>query len=88
MTTNNARGLGKCANSHVGSFGYATRPDEAYPFCSQCGLPMVWQCAACESPMPDDQAELITARFCRHCGAPYFGAETPDDPQAAPDESA
>ncbi len=70
--TNEARGLGKCENEHIGSYGYPTRPDAAYPFCSQCGKAMVWVCAACEAPVPEDSTELTTARFCRQCGAPYF----------------
>jgi hypothetical protein len=28
--------------------------------------------------MPDDADELAVARFCRHCGAAYFG----DEPEA------
>jgi hypothetical protein len=69
------RGLGKCAQGHIGSYGYASRPDQNYPFCPQCGMPMVWACPACDSRMPDDADELAVARFCRHCGAPYFGDE-------------
>jgi hypothetical protein len=72
------RGLGKCAQGHIGSYGYASRPDQEYPFCPQCGTPMVWRCPACESPMPDDAGELAVARFCRHCGAAYFGDEPGD----------
>lgn len=67
------RGLGKCERSHIGSFGYSTRPEQKYPFCSQCGTPMVWACASCQASMPDDNDELALARFCRHCGASYFG---------------
>ena len=75
------RGLGKCVGNHIGSFGYSTRPEQRYPFCSQCGTPMVWACAACEAGMPDDADELSAARFCRHCGAAYFG-DVPEE--AAP----
>lgn len=67
------RGLGKCQQAHAGSYGYPTRPEAPYPFCPQCGLPMVWRCPTCESPLPDDSAELVAARFCRQCGAAYFG---------------
>jgi hypothetical protein len=67
------RGLGKCDENHTGSYGYPTRPDQPYPFCSQCGKAMVWACPSCERPLPDDNGELQTARFCRYCGAPYFG---------------
>ena len=66
------KGVGKCENNHTGSYGYPTRPDEKYDFCSNCGTKMVWQCAACNQPVPEDPAELAEARFCRHCGAPYF----------------
>jgi hypothetical protein len=66
------RGLGKCEQDHVGSFGYPSRPDEPYPYCSQCGKSMVWRCAQCEAGLPDDNDELELARFCRHCGAGYF----------------
>lgn len=69
---NSERGIGKCEQHHTGSYGYPTRPEEPYPFCSQCGKPMVWRCASCETPLPDDNAELSAARFCRQCGAPYF----------------
>jgi hypothetical protein len=42
---------------------------------------MVWECAQCGAPLPDDSAELDLARFCRACGAPYFenGAEATTD---------
>lgn len=73
-----ARGLGKCIENHVGSYGYPTRPEAPYPFCPQCGNPMVWACAACESPLPEDNAELLAARFCAQCGAPHF-PERADD---------
>jgi hypothetical protein len=69
------RGLGKCARGHIGSYGYTSRPEQEYPFCPQCGTPMVWRCHACEAAMPDDADELAVARFCRHCGAAYFGDE-------------
>lgn len=67
------RGLGKCEQSHISSFGYPSRPEEPFEFCSQCGNRMVWACTSCEAPVPEDNAELATAQFCRHCGAPYFG---------------
>ena len=66
------RGVGKCKQNHAGSFGYPTRPDAPYDFCPQCGNPMVWDCPNCQSPLPDDPGELISARFCRNCGSPYF----------------
>lgn len=71
------RGLGKCAQDHVGSYGYPTRPEAPYRFCPQCGNGMVWACAQCEAPLPEDSNELALARFCRDCGAQYFedGAE-------------
>jgi hypothetical protein len=71
------KGVGKCENSHSGSYGYPTRPPEKYNFCSKCGKKMVWNCPACGQPVPEDPAELAEARFCRHCGAPYF--ENGDD---------
>jgi hypothetical protein len=67
------RGLGKCAQDHPASFGYPTRPEDPYPFCPICGNPVVWKCAACGRELPDDSNELIAARFCRYCGAAYFG---------------
>ena len=73
------RGLGKCEESHISSFGYPSRPEEPFPFCSQCGKPMVWQCAKCEMQLPEDSAELTSARFCRHCGASYFEESATDD---------
>lgn len=66
------RGLGKCEQNHAGSFGYPTRPEEPYPFCPQCGGPMVWSCAGCDAAIADDSSELALAMFCRHCGARYF----------------
>ena len=66
------RGLGKCEQNHVGSYGYPSRPEEPYGFCAQCGHAMVWQCAQCEAPLPNDSDELLSARFCRECGTPYF----------------
>jgi hypothetical protein len=66
------RGVGKCEQNHAGSFGYPTRPNEPYDFCPQCGNAMVWHCPNCRSPLPDDPGELISARFCRNCGSPYF----------------
>ena len=72
------RGVGKCEEDHAGSYGYPTRPEVPYDFCSQCGKAMIWQCAKCEAPLPDDNSELLAARFCRDCGAPYF----PDSEEA------
>ena len=69
------RGVGKCEENHTGSYGYPTRPEERYPFCSQCGKAMIWECANCAAPLPDDGDELATARFCRECGSPYFSEE-------------
>ena len=69
------RGLGKCTENHIGSFGYPTRPEEEYPFCPQCGNPMMWRCPSCGGGLPEDNAELQTARFCRLCGVPYFDEE-------------
>lgn len=68
------RGVGKCEQHHQGSYGYPSRPDEAYDFCPKCGKTMVWKCLECGSALPDDSAELETAAFCRDCGAPYFPA--------------
>ncbi len=72
------RGLGKCELSHISSFGYPSRPEEPFEFCSQCGKRMVWSCANCQAPVPEDNAELAAAQFCRHCGTPYFG-DTEDE---------
>jgi hypothetical protein len=66
------RGIGKCRENHASSYGYPSRPEEPFPFCSQCGNPMVWRCAECGVPLPEDSTELLTARFCRHCGTAYF----------------
>lgn len=66
------RGIGKCGNDHLGSFGYPTRPEEPYPYCPQCGQQMTWQCPSCSEPVPQDTDELTVARFCRQCGAAYF----------------
>lgn len=81
MAEGQERGLGKCSEDHVGSYGYPTRPAQPYPFCPQCGRQMVWRCAACAQPVPEDNSELLTARFCRYCGAPYFAGDgsAPDD---------
>ncbi|MGE5596665.1 MAG: DUF2321 domain-containing protein [Hyphomicrobiales bacterium] len=70
-------GVGKCANNHLGSYGYPTRPEDPYKFCPQCGNAMVWACGACQAPVPDDPDELKVARFCRECGAGYFGEVAP-----------
>lgn len=66
------RGIGKCVNDHLGSFGYPTRPEEPYPYCPQCGKQMTWKCPNCKEPVPQDTDELTVARFCRQCGAGYF----------------
>ena len=72
---NQSRGLGKCTENHISSFGFATRPEEPFPFCSQCGNPMVWACTQCGAALPEDSDELIVARFCRDCGRGYFDGE-------------
>lgn len=72
------RGLGKCPEDHLGSFGYPTRPEDPYDFCPRCGKPMLWECPQCGHPLPDDTDELTTARFCRDCGAPYFEGAAAD----------
>jgi hypothetical protein len=79
MVEERPRGLGKCSEDHLGSYGYATRPEEPYPFCPQCGKPMVWQCPSCGVAVPDDSDELLKAKFCRQCGANYF-SEKPAEP--------
>lgn len=66
------RGVGKCVEGHLGSYGYPTRPEEPYEFCPQCGNPMVWACSQCGAVLPDDRSELAGAAFCRECGARYF----------------
>ena|GEM_PF-6467469 len=68
----NERGVGKCEETHLGSYGYPSRPEEPYQFCPQCGKAMVWACPSCDTPLPDDSAELEAALFCRQCGAAYF----------------
>lgn len=73
------RAVGKCAENHLGSYGYPTRPEEPYAFCAQCGFPMVWACQECASPLPEDTAELISARFCRQCGHGYFDDTPPSE---------
>jgi len=70
------KGIGKCEEGHSGSYGYPTRPEEPYQFCSQCGKKVVWACPSCEARLPEDAGELETARFCRDCGEAYF--ETSD----------
>jgi predicted RNA-binding Zn-ribbon protein involved in translation (DUF1610 family) len=67
------QGVGKCPESHLGSYGFPTRPADPYAFCPQCGSKMVWACAECQAALPDDPKELETANFCRSCGAAYFG---------------
>jgi hypothetical protein len=71
------RGLGKCEQNHASSYGYPSRPEEPYAFCSQCGNAMVWSCPSCDDPLPEDSAELLAAQFCRKCGASYFGQSAP-----------
>ena len=73
--TEQNHGTGKCAEGHLGSYGYPTRPEEPYAFCAQCGNPMVWACEKCGEPVPIDPQELESARFCRSCGSPYFADE-------------
>lgn len=75
MSEQASRGVGKCRNSHIGSYGFPTRPENQYGFCPQCGEGMVWTCGTCNAPLPDDPAELETAQFCRQCGSAYFQAE-------------
>jgi hypothetical protein len=75
MVQERERGLGKCVQNHAGSYGYPTRPEDAYPFCHICGNAMVWGCPACGATLPDDGAELAAARFCRQCGSPLFEGE-------------
>ena len=70
------RGLGKCPQDHISSYGFPTRPGQPFSFCSQCGNPMIWECTHCHEPLPEDADELILARFCRDCGTSYFGAES------------
>jgi len=82
-SSNNERGTGKCVQSHLGSYGYPTRPEEPYAYCPQCGGVMVWACAACNAQVPQEADELTTAQFCRFCGAPYFAAAEAPGPGAA-----
>ncbi len=70
------RAVGKCEENHPGSYGYPTRPDNAYPFCSQCGKAMVWECPNCQAQLPEDSSELLLARFCRECGTPYCSSDS------------
>jgi hypothetical protein len=76
------QGVGKCAEGHLGSYGFPTRPEEPYRFCPQCGNRMVWMCPQCGAPLPDDPQELESANFCRSCGAGYFDG-TPMEPSAS-----
>ncbi len=66
------KGIGKCEESHLGSYGYPNRPPEPYAFCPQCGNGMVWKCPRCDADLPEDSGELTGARFCRYCGGAYF----------------
>ena len=77
------RGLGKCENDHISSYGFPTRPTEPFAFCSQCGQAMVWKCGECATSVPEDADELKLARFCRQCGTGYFGDEAEDEAQEA-----
>jgi hypothetical protein len=80
-----ARGVGKCVEGHIGSYGYPTRPEEPYPYCPQCGSAMVWRCPVCDEPVPHEADELATAHFCRFCGAPYFAeGEIPEGDEHRP----
>lgn len=72
MAEEHPRGVGKCIENHLGSYGYPTRPVEPYNFCATCGNPMVWRCAQCKAFLPEDPDELMAARFCRDCGGAYF----------------
>ena len=76
-----ARGLGKCEQNHVGSYGYPSRPEEPYGFCPACGNPMAWACTQCGAALPADGEEIAITRFCRDCGAPYFPDAANADPQ-------
>ena len=69
------RGLGKCKENHSASYGYATRPEDRYPYCSQCGNAVVWACPKCSAALPEDSAELMVAQFCRQCGSAYFAEQ-------------
>ena len=80
------RGVGKCTQNHAGSYGYPTRPEEEYAFCPQCGNAMVWRCPNCEGELPEDNSELLAARFCRLCGVPYFEDEPPSTEQSRGDD--
>ena len=55
------RGVGKCEENHAGSYGYPTRPEEPYDFCSQCGKPMMWECSNCSTPLPTCEGNIETA---------------------------
>jgi hypothetical protein len=74
MAEERERGIGKCEEGHLGSYGYPTRPEEPYGFCSQCGKQMVWRCPSCGIPVPEDSDELTVAQFCRDCGTAYFAS--------------
>ncbi len=76
MANGDERGLGKCRNGHLSSYGYPTRPDDPFPFCSQCGCAMVWRCDQCGAELPQDSEELKPAAFCRHCGTAYFAEQS------------
>lgn len=69
------RGLGKCSQDHINSYGFPTRPETRFAFFSQCGNRMVWECGNCKASVPDDGEELAVARFCRECGTPYFDSD-------------
>ncbi len=58
-----SRGVGKCENNHVGSYGYPGRPEEPYQFCAQCGSAMMWACPSCSTPLPYDGDEFLLRSF-------------------------
>lgn len=72
------KGVGKCEQAHLGSYGYPSRPSEQYAFCAQCGNSMIWKCPRCGADLPEESGELISARFCRYCGESYFDTPAPE----------
>ena len=69
MTTATAdRGVGKCEQNHLGSCTHTPS--------APVRTPDALAGPAYDAPVPSDPAEPQAARFCRDCGAPYFG----DDP--------
>lgn len=79
------RGLGKCSQDHISSYGFPTRPELPFGFCSQCGQPMAWECGKCHASLPEDADELLSANYCRDCGASYFDTASDASPPALPD---